>query len=212
MRCKVLEVKIAIMAGFVVALAANALAQDSTHHRRFLLYQMDRSCVCIAAKKRTRTATASEIRSGKAMYEVFRSRTVPPRELFRVRVGTVVSGDVVKWWNYGIADEADFNGDGRPDYSWYGGDDTSFAMYLFLSSGDQYRQVDVLKTIQAAWRQRFHTAAPDLADLGGDYNLRDTVLDQTEAGLVLLVTVDRASDGSKTKSYRFRIPEADFKP
>jgi hypothetical protein len=200
------------MAGFVLAVVANAMAQDSARHRRFLLYKMDKTCFCIAAKKQTKTAKATEIRSGKAVYEVFRSRTAPQRELFRVRVGTVVDGYADTWWNYGIADEADFNGDGRPDYSWYGGDDSSFAMYLFLSSGDQYKQVDVLKTVQAAWRRRFHTAAPDLEDAGGDYAVGDTVLDQTEAGLILLVTVNRVSvDDSKKESHRFRIAAADFK-
>lgn len=81
--------------------------------------------------------------------------------MFRVRVGTYVSWEPEKWWNYGIADERDFNGDGVPDYSWYGGDDTGFEMYLFLSRDGRFERVNILKTVATAWQQRHRKSPPD---------------------------------------------------
>lgn len=178
----------------------------------FLLYRMDKSCVCVKTKKQTKTLRATEARTGKFVYQVFWSRTEPKRELFRIRVGTAVGSGEEKWWNYGIADEADFNGDGVPDYSWYGGDDTGFEMHLSLSSRNGYTKVDVLKTVQAAWKRRFRTAAPDLGEAGGSYSVSDTLIERSAKGLMLLVKIERvALDGKVEGVYRFRIPEADFR-
>jgi hypothetical protein len=189
--------------------AATASGQGPAQTKRFILYQTDRSFGCVAE---TNTATAMEMSAGKTIYQVFWSRTTPRRELFSVQVGKYVGQDAVKWWNYGIADEIDFNSDGLPDYLWYGGDDTGYALYLFLSSDGGYKRTDVLKTVQAAWRQRFHKAAPDLGgDLGG-YTPGDTVLERLGAGLVLLATVEHKSfEGVTTATYRFRIRQPDFK-
>jgi hypothetical protein len=86
-------------------------------------------------------------------------------------------------------------------------------MYLFLSTGRQFRKVDVLKTVEAAWKNRFHAAAPDLGDAGGNYGLYDTVLERTPSGLTLVVKVKHENTVGKIQNtYRFRIAEGDFKP
>ena len=117
-------------------------------------------------KKETKTAIATEVSVGKlahqVVYQVFWSRTTPRRELFRIEVGSYFSGELVKLWNCGVANEGDFNGDGLPDYSWYGGDDTGQEMYLFLSSDRGYKRVDLLKTVEAAWQRRFNKPLPTL--------------------------------------------------
>ena len=201
-----------IAAALALFVAANVLAQEAKH-RRVPLFQQDQSCVCIAAKKETKTAKATETRVGKSVYQVFWSRTERKKELFRVQVGTAVGEDAEKWWNYGIADEADFNADGTPDYSWYGGDDTGFEMYLFLSSAGHYKRVNILKTVEVAWQRRFHRAAPDLGDAGGGYCLSDTALEQSDAGLTLLAKVERVTfEGTKQETYRFRVSQVDFRP
>src|ERR1035437_3467392 len=197
----------------VVLALASACAQESANGKKFALYRGDKSCVCILTKKETKSITATERHIGKSIYQVFWSHTKPKRELFRVKVGTYVGQDVVKWWNYGVTDEEDFNGDGVPDYAWYGGDDTGFAMYLFLSSGSQYQRIDVLKTVQGAWRQRFHKPAPDLGGSDSGYALNDTVLERSATGLVLLAKVAHVTiNGTNKGTYQFRIGQADFKP
>ena len=197
----------------VLLILASAYAQESRDPKKFVLYQKDTGCVSNNAKNGPKFITATERRVGKSIYQVFWSHTEPKREVFRVKVGTFVGQDVVKWWNYGIADEDDFNGDGVPDYTWCGGDDTGFAMYLFLSSNGQYQRVDVLKTVQSAWRQRFHKPAPDLGGSDSGYALNDTVLERSATGLVLLAKVDHVTiNGTNKGTYQFRIGQADFKP
>lgn len=72
----------------------------------------------------------SEIEVGGRVYQVFRDKKIG-REKFRVDIGT----PEVKWWTYGIKGEGDLNLEGKRDYIWYGGDDTSHVLYVFLSHG-----------------------------------------------------------------------------
>src|ERR1019366_6091008 len=196
----------------VLLILASAYAQESRDTKKVVLYQKDTGCVSNNAKNGPKFITATEARVGKSMYQVFWSHTEPKREVFRVKVGTFVGQDVLKWWNYGIGDEDDFNGDGVPDYTWCGGADTGFAMYLFLSSNGQYQRAEVLKTVQAAWQPPFHRPAPDLGR-AGSYALDDTMLERSAPGLVLLAKVNHVTiDGTNKETYQFRIGEADFKP
>lgn len=200
--------------------ASLAFGQVPPKAKKFVLYQMDLSCACTKVRKVTKTVIATEINVGKAahevVYQVFWSRTTPKRELFRVEIGDYSSGALIKTWHYGIAAEGDFNGDGLPDYSWYGGDDTGEERYLFLSSDSGYKRVDLLKTVEAAWQSRFNKPPPDLGDLEGKYELDDLELENSSVGLVLDATVrpNPISVTSKTtkRIYRFRIAQADFKP
>jgi hypothetical protein len=203
--------------GAVVLLAAfSAFGQDAKETRRFLLYRADRGCVCIKTRKATATIRATENRVGKpahqVAYQVFWSRTLPRRELFRVAIGGYYNGQGDQWWNYGIVDEADFNGDGVPDYSWYGGDDGGGVSYLFLSSSDGYKRVDIEKTVEAAWKKRFNKPAPDLSDSGSDYGVIERVLLRSEGGMVLHATVlHETDDGKIRRTYRFDISQEDFR-
>ena len=142
--------------------------------------------------------------------------TTPRRELYRIAVGSYQNGEGDQLWNYGIANEGDFNGDGVPDYSWYGGDDTGDEMYLFLSSDNGYKRVDLLKTVEAAWQRRFNKPPPDLGDIEDKYTLDDIVLIHSTTGLVLDATArpnPMFIETMKTKrTYRFSIAQADFKP
>jgi len=146
--------------------AVSAYGQSPPNATKFPIYQMEKSCGCVKEKKQTKTVTSTEIYVGKpnqkAVYEVFWSRTKPKRELFRIEVGRSFDGQLVRTWFYGIVDEGDFNGDGLPDYSWYGGDDTGEEMYLFLSSNSGYKRIDLVKTVEAAWHRRFKKPSPDL--------------------------------------------------
>jgi len=200
--------------------AAPVFGQAPTETKKFVLYELDRSCVCTKVKKETKTAIATEINVGKAthkvVYQVFWSRTTPRHELFRVEIGDYSSGMLVKTWHYGIAAEGDFNGDGLPDYSWYGGDDTGEELYLFLSSDSGYTRVDLLKTVEAAWQRRFNKPPPDLGELEGRYELDDLELENSAAGLVLDATVRpnpiSATPMTTKRTYRFSIGKVDFKP
>jgi hypothetical protein len=195
----------------VITISTSAAGQQDAHDLHFRLFKGDKTCVCINTRDHTRTVSATEKRVGKSIYQVFWFHTEPRRQVFRVSIGRVSGSDVVKWWNYGIADEADFNGDGVPDYSWYGGDDTGFEMYLFLSTGREYRKVDLLKTLRTAWKKRFHKPAPDFGEVGGRYGLKSTVLERSPSGLIFLTEVEHSSlDEKRSSTYRFRIAEADF--
>jgi hypothetical protein len=192
-----------------------AFGQGPTGTKKFVLYPADAK-----TKKQTSTVIATEIHIREAdhevVYQVFWSRTTPKRELFRLEVGRYFTGKLVQLWNYGIANEGDFNGDGLPDYSWYGGDDTGEERYLFLSSESGYKRVDLLKTVEAAWQRRFKNTPPDLGLLDGKYELDDIVLEYSAAGLVLDATVRPNPISMATittkRTYRFSIGQADFKP
>ena len=200
-----------VVAVLFLLLAARSVGQGPLQTKDFVIYQEDNGCVAYNADRDTKFPSSTESSNGKSIYQVFWSATTPTQELFRVKVGKLVGQDPVKWWNYGICDEADFNRDGKPDYVWYGGDDTSFELYLFLSSGNRYQRIDVLSTVQAAWQRQFHTKAPSFAATG-EYTLGDTKLERSPAGLALLATVEhRSVAGVAEGTFRFRIRQADFK-
>jgi len=183
--------------------------------KKFALFQIEKCCDFAKLKKQTKTAASKEISVGKpgheAVYEVFWSRTTPKRELFRIEIGRSFDGQLVRTWTYGIAEEGDFNGDGVPDYSWYGGDDTGQEFYLFLSSGTGYKRIDLAKTVEAAWRRRFNKPPPDVGEVGGDGMLGDLMIEHSTAGLLLNAVIQRNLVDSQKPAYRFRIEEVDFK-
>lgn len=215
-RGKVLSVrKVIVRAALpvVAAVCAWAKPSDNPSPVEFHVYRMDEACYCIKTKAETATIRASEKVLGKIAVQIFSPRNNPEQELFRVRIGEFFGSDMLKWWNYGIADEGDFNGDGTVDYSWYGGDDTSDAMYLFLSSDHGYSKVDVIKTLQAAWKRRFHVIAPDLTESGGKYEISDVALRRTPSGLTLVARIKRMNPGGETEgTLTFKVVQADFKP
>lgn len=159
----------------------------------------------------TATTISTEKRVGNVLYQVFWSRSEPKKELFRVQVGEYVRKELVKTWNYGIETEADFNGDGEPDYVWYGGDDTSESIFLFMSSGGHYDRIDVIRTVAAAWEHGFHRPAPDLSALDGEYGIDTVVVERLDGELTLVVSVGKRLDASKKGTKVLRVPQHDFK-
>src|SRR2546422_1187188 len=155
----------------IASVCAWARPSNNPTRVEFRIYRIDEGCVCINTKAETSTIRASEKVIGERAVQIFSPRNSPKQELFRVRIGKFSGSDMVKWWNYGITDEGDFNGDGTVDYAWYGGDDTSFVLYLFMSSDHGYAKVDVIKTLEAAWKRRFHVIAPDLTVSGGEAHI-----------------------------------------
>ncbi len=211
---KVLRVKKVIVRTVLLLIASVcAWAQPSNNSSpvEFHVYRIDEGCVCIKAE--TSTIKASEKILGKTAVQIFSRRNDPEQELFRVRVGKFVGSDMVKWWNYGITAEGDFNGDGTVDYAWYGGDDTSFVLYLFMSSEQGYAKVDVIKTLEGAWKRRFHVLAPDLTASGGEYEISHVLLRRIPSGLTLVTRIKRMNPGGETEgTLTFKIAQADFKP
>lgn len=130
---------------------------------RVEIFPDDATCHCIRTHHETSSVMASETSFGHTILQIFRDRR-SGRELFRVPVGWTENGQQDKWWNYGIAAEVDLNGDGMPDYSWYGGDDGSYEMDIFLSSRTGYRKVDLIDLLQQALSRETHT---NIANLGG---------------------------------------------
>jgi hypothetical protein len=103
----------------------------------------------------TATARPIVVRKGTHIFQVLLNKRTG-RELFRVDVGTKQGA----YWVYGLVREGDFNGDGIPDFSWHGGDDTSDKNLAVLSSANGYRKVDVEATLLDEWRRHFPTDPP----------------------------------------------------
>lgn len=173
-----------------IFLQAAVIAYGQASSLQFPLYKVDDSCACIRTKKETKTALAVNVIVGKSVYQVFKQRTKPDRELFRIEMGAVVNSQVLTRWNYGIADEGDFNGDGLPDYSWYGGDDTGDQMYLFLSSSNGYERINVYKNLQIAWTRQFHSQAPDFTSPDPENQITDIHIERVGSKLSLVATIE----------------------
>jgi len=124
-------------------------------------------------------------------------------------VGSIIDSETLKWWNYGIVDEDDLNGDGLPDYSWFGGDDGGYVMYVFLSSKTGYSRVDVVETLKAAWMRKFRSSPPEIDALGGDYAIKNVFIERSEGGLGLAVSLESHAEANQT--FTFRIEPTDFK-
>lgn len=182
-----------------------------------LLFRMQADCGCIRTRKATATIQSVKVVEGpegqRTTYQSFRLRTEPDIEVFRVPVEWVEQGESNAWWNYGIANEGDFNGDGQPDYAWYGGDESGGVLLLFLSGPYGYVQIDVLKTIEKAWEKRLHQPAPDFADPEStDWAIEAIRIRKEDAGLVLAVVAVDHPDASRRKQsdLRLEIAEAEF--
>lgn len=178
---------------------------------------MHADCSCIRTRKTTSTLLSVKVAEGaegkRTTYQSFRMRTEPDMEVFRVPVEWMDGDESHAWWNYGIADEGDFNGDGQPDYTWYGGDETGGVMLLFLSSPYGYIQTDVLKTIEKVWERRLHLAAPDFSDPeSSDWALEAIRIRKQEKGVELTaVIVDHPGTSRKKQpDVRLEIAEAEF--
>jgi hypothetical protein len=98
------------------------------------------------------------------------------------------------------------------DYSWYGGDDSSDRKFLFLSRGKTYRNVDLYKTVQAAWSKQLRTKAPELDTfaVGCDQSLGDIAMERSGSSLTLVVNVEDPC-GLQKEKLTFRISQSAFK-
>lgn len=128
-----------------------------------------------------------------AVFTVVRCKKTK-HEHFRIRIGE----PGVTWWNYGITGEGDLNGDGKTDYGWYGGDDTSIVRYAFISTRKGFRKVDVDETFRRAWK-RDHASEEALRDIQlvgeGDW-IEQVRMVRSTKGLILegIVVRDRDDD------------------
>ncbi len=193
-----------LLGGLFLASGYSFPQQTTAGKASFPLFLIDKTCACVATRSSTETAASSEITIRKQVFQVFRDNRTE-RELFRVHIG----GPGWKWWHYGIAGEADFNGDGVQDYAWYGGDDTFDALYVFLSFETGYRRLDIYKTLQHGWVRTSHSAAPDFADFDCGYSVSEIKLLRDSTGLSLLADV--LSDAHPNAPPRhIRVASSDF--
>ena len=186
-----------------LALPTGLFGQSAGTHKA--LFPIDKKCVCVKTKKQMDDLISYEFRSGKAIYQVFKSRTTG-REVFRVGIGE----DKARYWNYGLVEGADFNGDGVEDFSWYGGDDTSDEMFVFLSSRSGYRKLDIYATLARYWVHRFHKSAPDFAALDSKFRVNEIALIGNRDGLWLAATVGPETASTQAKQISFKVPQSEF--
>jgi hypothetical protein len=158
----------------------------------------------------TRTARPKTIKRGKRFYQIILDKRTG-RELFRVFVGT----DEGTWWVYGLVQEAEINGDGIPDFCWYGGDDTGELKLLVLSSPSGYRKVDANETLKREWRRRFPSERLKNGDGTDDPDSSELKLIRASENIVVQAVVtskffDPKIDDMKTYVHQLRVPEARF--
>ncbi|HMF90143.1 MAG TPA: hypothetical protein VKL40_05835 [Candidatus Angelobacter sp.] len=159
----------------------------------------------------TRTARPKLVKRGKQFFQVFTNKKTG-RELFRVPVGN----EEAKYWVYGVMQEADFNGDGIPDFCWHGGDDTSQENLLVLSSPSGYRKVDIYESLQREWKRRFPSdPLEELSEaITADISEMKVVRRSGTVFLEALVSYqdtnkDKVED-MKTYTHRLRVPQSRF--
>jgi hypothetical protein len=158
----------------------------------------------------THTARPKTLKRGQQYYQTILDKRTG-RELFRVLVGT----DEATWWVYGLVQEADINGDGIPDFCWYGGDDTSELKLLVLSSLSGYWKVDVNKTLQREWRRRFPSERLENGDGTDDPDTSELKLIRASEKILMQAVVtstffDPKIDDMKTYVHQLRVPAARF--
>lgn len=147
-----------------------------------------------------------ELRTTKTVSRLYFDKRTK-RELFRIRYGEKLEGEWVNYWTYGLTANGDFNNDGKEDFWWDAGDDTSSQELLILSTPSGYRQIDVYDTLKAAWRLRYKSSAPDLALISNFYNFKFSLeLSKTKLNLIAEGT------DHESKTYSFRIPAEQFIP
>jgi hypothetical protein len=174
------------------------------------LYSVDPSSISIRTWQHTPSVTSKEITVKNRFYRVFRDRATG-HELFRLEIGFMDGDQRVNMWNYGITNEGDFNGDGKLDYAWYAGDDTSSEMFILLSGPAGFRKLDVYPTVVAEWNRKFpywKGALKDIETTGDDYDVSSVRFVRDAEGLWLVATV---LNYVGAKRYKLRIPEAHFK-
>ena len=182
-----------------------AFAQQSLTPQKFVVFPGHRPT------RQTVVFDSKEEREGETLNQVFWQRDNPNRELFRVRIGSSIGRELVKLWNCGIVANSDFNGDGKQDYVWYGGDDTSQSIVLFLSAGEEFKRTDIIKTASAAWERRFQKSAPDFGSLDGYYGIRSVVVDWSGKELTLDIVIGQRFEGEKKRGLLFRVSQSDFR-
>jgi hypothetical protein len=158
----------------------------------------------------TRTTRPKIIQRGKRFYQIIIDKRTG-HELFRVFVGT----DEATWWVYGLVQEADFNGDGIPDFCWHGGDDTSALNLLVLSSPSGYRKVDVNETLQREWRRRFPSDRLESPEGSDDPETSELKVIRASEKIIMRAIVtsrfyDPKIDDMKTYVHQLSVPEARF--
>lgn len=168
-------------------LAAAAFAQ--TPPQKFKPFPIDMKCVCLKPLDRVPGLRWSERGEGQVLYQIY-ADAATGRELFRFGVGDRYGSRWVKFWLYGIVHRADYNGDGRIDYAWSGGDDTSHDEYLLLSESEGYRKLDVVDSLVNEWARRYPRNRQDFHRVSLDYNVKETVLENDNGELALAFRVE----------------------
>lgn len=171
----------------------------------FIVFPYDKKCSCIPTESDSATVAAEEVTIQGVIFQVFKDVNTK-REVFRARIGNVVNGEEVKYSNYGLAEERDFNGDRRPDYAWYGGDDTSFQKLLVLSGPEGHKVVDVVRSV----KENFNPGKPltDLHLVSSNRYISGEVITKTDRGIGLGVTLNSDVEGEAPR--RLLLHESQF--
>jgi hypothetical protein len=176
MKAPSLQLNLASLVLLVVAISTSLRAQTADK-TSFALFPINMKCVCVDIHMAVPGMKIMEV--GKT--QLFLDKKTG-HELFQVAIGPWLRSEPRR---FGIAAEGDFNHDGLEDIAWYGAADNFFVMYVFLSSPQGYRQINVLKTFAQEWARESGETAPELGDLASDYALDQIKLERTGAALAL---------------------------
>ena len=96
-------------------------------------------------------------------------------------------------------------------YSWYGGDDTSFALYVFLSCRSAHCGFDLLRTLAEEWARRSGEKVPDFATTHGRFDVGHLELQSGSESDALTLNADiGVSTGAHRHVQRLKVNEKKF--
>jgi hypothetical protein len=142
----------------------------------------------------TARVSSRDLRTTNRLYRVYFDKK-SKAELFKLAYGWKVEGEWINYWRQTLIAHGDFNQDGREDYCWYAGDDTSSNQVLILSRSEGYQRIDLYKALAAAWRIRNKKEPPDFA-VAADYDCH-FALETSGTQLTLIATISKWGDAPK---------------
>ncbi len=204
-----------IFAVLMMFISNSLTAQTTKNEIRTRLFGQEQRCKLPGKKTHPKFIVEKDHRIGNRLYQEYWSKDEPARKLFSIAYGTYYKKDgLLTYWFASMKDECDMNGDGIPDYMWYGGDDTSQEEWLFYSVGQEYKSVDLYKTAEQAWLKQFKTKAPDFGEVGAEIFVDFTFVSNAQGNFLEAEAYnnDDSVDKKSRVVKRYVINEKDFVP
>jgi len=165
----------------------------------------------VVTRAETKTVIGQEVIAKGKVFQFFVHRKTK-KKLFGIQIGRISNKKRVTFWNYGISREGDFNEDGKTDYSYFAGDDTSEISLLFLSHPSGHREINIQESVAREWKRLFPRAPKsDFQDFSSTTVTNVGLVKKGAAKVMNAKVVAQAQSGPVAPVERFlSIPEDRF--